>query len=178
MVFFGLCTLTGVICGVAGAALWVWLADPARAQVTGAGAFYGEAELNSQVEVTLWFLALGVVGGIVAGLVVGWLGNRQGVGVVVAVLVLCCVASAVSAYVGMAVWGPHLPTGPDQPVVGSYVKSELEITTMIAYLGWPIGGVLGVLAAITKWPRSRAIPPDSSEPSHTVAQERISSTGS
>lgn len=155
----GWCIAAGGVVAFPAAALWVWLADPPAVEVTETGAFFGEAELNQQVEVTLWFFVVGALLGLVCGLIVGTVGNRHGVVTVLAVLVLCAVASGVSAYVGIAVWGPVGPSQSDPgPAVGDVFESGLRIDSLIAYLGWPIGGLVGAVAAMTRWPRVEDAP--------------------
>lgn len=172
------CCVAGVIAAFPAAALWVWLADPPVVTVTSSGAFFGEAELNQQSEVTLWFLAIGTLLGLVSGLIVGAAGNRHGAVTVLAVLVLCTVATAVSAYVGITVWGPDAPSQADTgPGVGAVVESRLEIDSVIAYLGWPIGGLAGAVAAITRWARVEEMPPLPGV-SDTVASKETLSRGS
>jgi len=178
LVFVGWCIAAGGVVAFPAAALWVWLADPPAVEVTETGAFFGEAELNQQVEVTLWFFVIGALLGLACGLIVGAVGNRHGVVTVVAVLVLCAVASGISAYVGIAVWGPVGPSQSDPgPTVGDVFQSGLRIDSLIAYLGWPIGGLVGAVAAITRWPRGE----DASQltaPSDIVLSDETFSRGS
>ncbi len=176
LVFVVGCIAAGAVVAFPAAALWVWLADPPAIKVTEAGAFFGEAELNSQVEVTLWFLAIGVLLGLVCGLVVGAVGNRHGAVTVLAVLVLCAVASGISAYVGTAVWGPSGPSKSDRPLPGDLFESKLQIGSKIAYLGWPIGGLVGAVAAITRWPRIENSPTPAT-PSDTILSNWTASRG-
>ncbi|MBA3264776.1 MAG: hypothetical protein H0T14_00170 [Nocardioidaceae bacterium] len=154
LIFVVWCIAAGAVVGLPGAALWVWLADPPAVEVTTSGAFFGEAELNSQVEVTLWFFAVGAVLGLVCGLVAGALGNRHGVVTVLAVLTLSAVASGVSAYVGVAHWGSAGSLESEPPALGATLESGVEITSKVAYLGWPIGGLIGAATAISRWPRT------------------------
>ncbi len=170
------CLVVGAVIAIPAAALWVWLADPPTVEVTESGAFFGEAQLNQQVEVTLWFFALGTGLGLVCGLVVSALGNRHGVATVLSVLILCAVASALTAYVGITVWGPQGPSGSDPPSVGDIFESELQISSKIAYLGWPIGGLIGAVAGIVRWPKA-ADPPPLASSSDTVLTNRTSSRG-
>ncbi|MBA2445214.1 MAG: hypothetical protein H0V49_07780 [Nocardioidaceae bacterium] len=172
------CLVAGAVAAFPAAALWVWLAEPPVVAVTSSGAFFGEAELNQQSEVTLWFVAIGALLGLVCGLAVGAVGNRHGVVTVLAVLALCTAASALSAYVGIAVWGPAAPSQPDTgPGVGDVFESSLQIDSLIAYLSWPIGGLAGAVAAITRWPRVEEMPPLPGA-SDTVASKETFSRGS
>jgi hypothetical protein len=139
----------GLVAAPVAALGWAHLANPPTALVTRRGVFItGEANYNQQVSVTLWFLLIGVVLGFVCGLVVAWLGRRLGVVTVIAVFLLCAVASGVSAWLGAGVFGPDLDAQLAGARVGDLVASELSITSEVAYLGWPMGGMLGVLAGI------------------------------
>ncbi len=135
--------------------LWVTLADPPTVQVASDGGLYlGEQALNQQSEVTLWFLMVGVAVGAVAGLVVGWVGRRYGWPVVIAVLVLCAVGAFGSRYLGVHVFGPDPKAQAAQATVGTPIQLGVHLDTWVAYLGWPIGGLVGALAAIACWSRS------------------------
>ncbi len=145
--------LGGLVAAAVAALGWAYLANPPTALVTRRGVFItGEANYNQQVSVTLWFLLIGVVLGFVCGLVLAWLGRSRGVAVVVAVLLLCAAASGVSAWLGVGVFGPDLDAQLAGARVGDLVTSELSITSEVAYLGWPMGGMLGVLAGIALAP--------------------------
>jgi len=69
-------------CAVAGAALalvagwaWVTVSDPPSAELTAQGGiFVGEAEYDQQVGVTLWFIVVTLVFGVISGLAVAWRG--------------------------------------------------------------------------------------------------------
>ena len=100
-------SLAGVVLGVVGGYLWSVIADPPVGILTDRGVFLtDELAYNQQVVVTLWFLVLGAGLGLIGGFVLGLRGRRHGVAVVVAVLVLTAIAAAVSAYLGIHVFGP------------------------------------------------------------------------
>jgi hypothetical protein len=153
VVFLLASVLGGVIAGFAGGALWAALADPPKALITGQGAFLvSELSYNARVTVTLWFLAVGVLGGIVGGAVIGLLGRRHGPASVVASLLMSAVASGLAAWSGIHVFGPDGPQ-PHSGAPGDYVTTALAITSDVAYLGWPIGALLGVLLVTAVLPQ-------------------------
>lgn len=152
VVFVAVSALAGV--GVAFPAAWIWLqlADPPTGQLTKTGITLGEVQLNQRSEVTLWFLAVGFVAGLVAGIVVGWLGRRRGIVAVVAVVVLSAVGAALTAFLGIHLFGPDEKAEAAAASVGDSITSRLTVDTDLAYLGWPIGGVVGACLAILCWP--------------------------
>lgn len=170
-VFVIVSILAGLVVGVVAAVAWAQLADPPSATLTRQGVFLGgETDYNQQVTVTLWFLLVGGVLGFVSGLFVGWRGRRHGIATVLAVLLLCAAASSLSAWLGVNVLGPDLSAQAEAAAVGDLVRSELSITSDVAYLGWPIGGLVGALLGIGSWPgydkRSRLSPPSSTVVPH------------
>jgi hypothetical protein len=140
--------LAGAILAFPAAEVWLHLADPPAGELTRSGVALGEVQLNQQSGVTLWFLVVGAVAGLLAGLVVGWLGRRRGMVAVVAVVVLCAVGAWLSAYLGIHVFGPDEKAEAADASIGDLVVSELSVGTFLAYLGWPIGGLLGACAAL------------------------------
>jgi hypothetical protein len=116
--------------------------------------------------VTLWFLVIGAAAGAVAGVLVAWFGRHLGAPVVVAVLLLCGVATLGSRYCGVHVFGPDANAAAARAQVGDLVQLDAKLDTWVAYLGWPIGGLLGALAAIAGW--SRGERPRSTPPSPTL----------
>lgn len=150
------CAIAGAVLGVPAGLLWLKVADPPSAALTSTGAYFGDLERNQQVGVTLWFFVVGVALGLVAGLVVGWFGHRHGLTTVVAVLALCATAAWVTKWTGADVFGPDEQAQLADAHVGSHITLEVKLGTRIAYLGWPIGGLLGGLAAIFGWPRQRS----------------------
>jgi hypothetical protein len=144
---------------VAGAALavpaaWVWasVADPPRAVLTARGVSFGESQLNQQSEITLWFLVVGLAFGTAAGLATGLLGRRRGLDTVAAVAALCLVGAALTAFLGISVFGPDAEADLARSTVGESVTSDLRVDSLLAYLGWPIGGLAGLCVAIYTWP--------------------------
>jgi ribose/xylose/arabinose/galactoside ABC-type transport system permease subunit len=146
--------LGGVVAGFAGGAAWAALADPPKALITQRGAFLvSEVSYDHQVTVTLWFLVVGIVGGLVVGAVIGLLGRRHGLAVVVAAILMSAVATGLAAWSGINVFGPDGPQ-PHGGSPGDLVPTALSITSDVAYLGWPIGALIGVLLATAVLPNS------------------------
>ncbi len=168
LVYVGACAVAGSVLGVPGGLLWLQVADPPSIAMTSTGAYFGEVERNQQVGVTLWFFVVGIVVGLVAGLVVGWFGQRHGLATVAAVLALCAAAAWVSEWMGADVFGPDEQAQLATAHVGSEITLEVELGTRIAYLGWPIGGLLGGLTAIFSWPRQRSFLPSAATSSSVI----------
>jgi hypothetical protein len=146
--------LGGVVAGFAGGAAWAALADPPKALITQRGAFLvSEVSYDHQVTVTLWFLVVGIVGGLVAGAVIGLLGRRLGPVAVGAAVLMSAVATGLAAWSGIHAFGPDGPQ-PHAGSPGDLVPTALSITSDVAYLGWPIGAMLGVLIATALLPTS------------------------
>ena len=151
------CALAGAVLAIPAGWLWNTLADAPEGVVFEGDVFYDEVQLNVQAEVTLWFILIGVVLGIAAGLLVGLRGQRHGVVTVVAVLVLCSVAAGLSAWLGIHVFGPDEAAQVAAAEEGGEVSGGLGVDTWVAYLAWPVGGMIGALAAIAGWPREHRV---------------------
>ena len=144
--------VAGVALGVLAGWLWVVLSDPPRARLYSDGGIYlGEQALNQQSGVTLWFLVLGAAFGAAAGLLLSVIGARFGWLTVGAVLVLSVVGCIVSRYAGMDVFGSDPRAEAASASTGDLVRLGVQVDTWVAYLGWPIGGVLGSLGGIVTW---------------------------
>jgi hypothetical protein len=145
--------LGGVAAGFAGGAVWEKLADPPLALVTRQGVFLAsEAGYDHRVVETLWFFVVGIVGGIVVGAVVGLIGRRHGVVAVVAAALMSAVASGLAAWSGIHVFGPDVSSQLAGAGPGDQVRTALTIGSDVAYLGWPIGALIGVLLAAAVLP--------------------------
>lgn len=156
--FAAWCLVATVAFSAGGAQLWAKLADPPSATLTSQGVFFGEVELNQQSGVTLWFFVVGVGLGVVVGLLTGLLGRNLGVVAVVSSLVICAVVSVSSARLGISVLGPDEQAQLAATTLGGSVTAKLAVSSFVAYLGWPIGGLVGVLAAVSCWPRREELP--------------------
>lgn len=150
--FVGCCLLAGVALGLAGAYAWQGLANPPSGTLERRGVFFGEQQLDQQVGVTLWFLVVGAFLGIASGAVVGLVGRLHGVVVVAGVLLMCAVASGLSARLGSDVFGVAGKAQLAGAEEGTTFTSRLSITSSVAYLGWPLGGLVGAVLAILTWP--------------------------
>jgi hypothetical protein len=156
-IYVAIAAAAGVVFGIVGGWLWSVVADPPTGVLTDRGVFLtDELSYNQQVLMTLWFLIVGAGLGLVAGALFGLRGRRHGVTVVVAVLVLTAIAAGVSAWLGIHVFGPDPDSQIAHSAVGDPITSALEIETFVAYLGWPIGGLLGVLATVSTWRQSES----------------------
>jgi hypothetical protein len=145
--------------------LWVVLSNPPTVPLArGGGLFLGEQALDQQSGVTLWFLVLGAGFGAAAGLAVGWWGQRFGWLTVVGVLLLCGVATVLSRYLGVHLFGSDPRSESANASVGDPIRLDVSLDTWVAYLGWPLGGLAGALAAIFGWSRS-SLPPQMPESS-------------
>ncbi len=154
VLFLVACTVGGAAVGVPGGWLWASLAGPPSAELTSDGAIFGEAQLDRQVGVTLWFAVLGAALGLLVGVAVAWRRSRYGVGAVFAVVLACVAASLVSYLTGVHVFGPDASAQLAEARVGQRVTAPVGLGTKIAYLGWPLGGLTGALFAICWWPRN------------------------
>ncbi len=163
-VLFGCCILVGAALAPIAGWLWAALADPPTVRIASDGGLYlGEEALNQQSGVTLWFLVVGAAIGALAGLAVGWFGRRFGWPTVLGVLVVCVVGAVGSRYLGQHVFGPDPAAAAAHATVGTPIQLGVRLDTWVAYLGWPIGGLVGALVAITCWSRSET--PSQSPPS-------------
>ncbi len=166
VVFVLACMGVGAVAAIPAGWLWAQVADPPTATLTAAGLEFGELEFDKVTGVTMWFMVIGVGFGLVLGTVVGWIGRRHGLVTAVAVLAMCGVATYLTMLCGVHWFGPD--NGIDmvglftnttrQPLVdanvGDVIKSELAVRSSVAYLGWPIGGLIGAIAAIFGWPKA------------------------
>ncbi len=169
---FGVAALVGAVLAPLVGWLWVQLADPPTAPLgSNGGVFLGEQGLNQQSGVTLWFFVLGLGVGAAAGLAVGWFGQRFGWLTVLAVLLLCVIGSLGSAYLGIHVFGPDPRAEAAGAKVGHLIQLSVSLDTRVAYLGWPIGGLLGALAAIAGWSRVETLPGPSATPTPASVAE-------
>lgn len=152
--------LVGVAAGFAGGFVWAAVANPPEATVTRRGVFLAsEVAYNAQVSASLWFLVVGVVGGVVLGLGAGLVGRKHGLATIAAAVLMCAAASGIAAWSGASVFGPDLDEQVAGAKPGDQVTTELSVGADVVYLGWPIGGLLGVFGAIACWPADRKQPP-------------------
>jgi hypothetical protein len=147
--------LGGVAAGFAGGAVWAAVADPPLASVTRQGVFLAsEAGYNQRVAESLWLLVVGLVGGILVGAIVGVVGRRLGLTAIVAAVAAAAVATGIAAWSGIHVFGPDLGAQLADARPGDQVRTALTVTSDVAYLGWPIGALLGLLVITALIPSS------------------------
>lgn len=143
----------GVVLGLVGGAAWAAVASAPAALRTSTGLVLGETQLDQQVGVTMWFLVTGVVVGVLVGCVVCWKGSPYGVLAVAAALVAAALACFVSYWSGVHLFGPGSADASAGSSGTRRVVVSLSVDTDAAYLGWPVGSLLGAVAAISAWPR-------------------------
>lgn len=148
--------LVGALGGLAAGWVWTRIAAPPAGLLTSGGVVFGETELNQQVAVTMKFLVTGLSAGLVVGLLLAWRGSRHGLAAVLAVVLACAVASFVSYWTGVHVFGPDAKAQLTSASVGDRITAPVSVGTKVAFLGWPIGGLIGALLAISWWPRTSA----------------------
>jgi hypothetical protein len=68
---------------------------------------------------------------------------------------MTAIACALSAWLGIELFGPD----PHEQVAassnGDPITAALDISSKVAYLGWPIGGLLGLLVGVSTWTRAK-----------------------
>jgi hypothetical protein len=133
--------------GLAGARIWFEATDLPAFLVTRNGASLDELQLGRSFNSPGWFLVIGIGGGLLGGLVFGAAYRRHGVVAVVAVFAGSLLASYVCYHYGVT-----LDQGPVRPRLhaaapGDRVQVELTLRAVGVRLAWPIGALVGVLAA-------------------------------
>ena len=146
--------LGGVVAGFAGGAVWAAVADPPLALVTRDGVFLtSEVSYDHRVAETLWFLAVGVLGGILLG--------RRDRPDRPATRPADCRGGRVGGRGGVRARLPGREYTSSAPISqsqladaspGDHVHTALTITADVAYLGWPIGALIGLLAVTALMP--------------------------
>jgi hypothetical protein len=138
--------------------------------LTATGLSFGEREFDRVAGVTLWFLVIGLVFGLVLGGAVGWMGRRHRAETGLAGVALCLAGSGLTQLFGTQLFGPaqgidmvELFTSDSRAplrdaAVGDVIRSELAVRSNVAYLGWPIGGMIGAIAGISGWSRRQRRP--------------------
>ncbi len=148
------CVVAGVLLALVAGWVWVAVADPPAAELTAeGGVFFGEAELDRQVGVTLWFIVVTLVFGIVSGLAVAWRSYRHGLGVVLAILAMSIVGSWLTSRFGQDLFGADPQAQLETAKPGDLITGDVSLGTRVAYLGWPIGGMIGAMAGVSGWPK-------------------------
>jgi hypothetical protein len=149
----------GVVLGLVGGAVWAAVASPPAALRTSTGLILGETQLDQQFGVTMAFLVTGVIVGVLVGLAVCWKGATYGVLAVAAAVAAAVIGCFLSYWSGVHLFGPGSPGALTAHSGAQRVVVQLSVDTDAAYLGWPVGSLLGAVAAISAWPRQRANSP-------------------
>lgn len=153
--------VAGAVLAVPAGWLWVQLADPPSGMLDSSRqVLFGEIEADQVVGATWWFLVVGMAFGVVTGVALSWRGYRHGIATVIAVLALSTTGSFVSYVVGHEVFGADVAQQLAAAETGDRITADVRLTSDIAYLGWPMGGLLGVLVGVVSWPKSAISPRD------------------
>jgi hypothetical protein len=173
MVYVACCVAAGVVASLPAAWLWITVADPPSAELSANGLKFGESSFDHVSAITLWFFLLGLGIGLVLGLVAALMGRRHGWVTVVAIVLMTWVGASLTVW-----WGVHL-IGPDHPIdfvalfngttqqraemlkglkPGDELVSTVALSTPVALLGWPMGGMVGALLGASMWPTEAKAP--------------------
>ncbi len=154
VVLVAVCAAGGAVFAIPAAWVWSRVAGPPSAPLKSDGLVsYGEQSLDQLVGVAMWFIVVCLAFGIVSGLVVAWRGYSYGVASVVAVVALSAVASWLTYKLGHDVFGPDFDGQVKAAQIGDEITYDLTIQTKVAYLSWPIGGLIGAVAGVSAWPK-------------------------
>lgn len=171
VVVLGALLVLGAVCGV----VWSQVVTPALFTKLAKGAVMGEVELGQQFARDGWYVVIALVAGLLSGVtVLRWRPRAPLLGVGL-LLVGCCLAAAVMAWVGHLL-GP----GDPQPLlsaakVGAHVPQRLRVDTFVVYLGWPFGVLVGALLVLLGPDRSGAAVPRADvggQPAESAPPER------
>ncbi len=137
----GLLLVLGLLCGV----LWSLVVTPAQFTKLATGGSMGEDQLGLMFAADGWYVAIALVAGTVAGFGL----SRWRVSDALRTSVLLVLGSAVAA-AAMAgtghLLGPGDPkTALDAARLGARVPDQLTVDTVVVYLAWPVGVLLGAL---------------------------------
>ncbi|WP_229053608.1 hypothetical protein [Aeromicrobium sp. Leaf350] len=147
--------VTTVLAGVAGAVAWSQIADPARWTVAEQGLQMDQVAVAAQFGVTLTFVFVAVVGGLVLGFLLGVLARPVSWPLVPIAAVAGVVATLISWQLGL-LWGPPDPSSVTGLAQGDTVPDVLALTFPAAFLAWPIATIAGLLPGVALNPAARA----------------------
>ena len=134
-----------LVVGVLGAALWAWWAEPAHWQVLQGRIVMTEYDSRAVFPVMLRFGVVGVALSLLLGLV-GQLLLRVDWSDAVLIASGAVVASLVAWRLGI-ILGPPDPTTVSGLKEGDIIEERLAVGSVVPFLAWPIGALLGVLVA-------------------------------
>ena len=147
--------LTTVLTGVAGAVIWVQVAEPARWTVADGGLQMGQEAVSAEFGVSLAFAVVGLGGGLLLGFLLGVLARPVGWPLVIVAAGAGAVATLVAWQLGM-IWGPPDPSTVSGVTTGETVPDELAVTVPAAFLTWSIAAIAGLLPGLALNPSARA----------------------
>ncbi len=175
--YVAVCLVTGVLAAIPAAWLWVRQSDLPSARLTAQGLQFGELAFNQVSAITFWFMTIGFAFGVVLGVVVALLGKRHGLVTPLGILLLSLVGTSLMLWCGIHWFGPgkavdfvglYVATPKERTQLlsgfqnGDLLVSSLRLTTPVALLAWPIGGMLGSLGGSYVWskpPKTPWMPP-------------------
>jgi hypothetical protein len=167
--YAAICIAVAFLASVPAAWLWIKLADPPSARLTGSGLQFGETSFDQVSTITLWFAVVGFGFALVLGFVAAVLGRRHGVVAVLTILVASWVGVSMTLWFGVHVFGPDHPidfvalfngsTAQRSAMLkgfdnGDVLVSTVQLASPVGLLGWPVGAMLGALAGVTMWPHT------------------------
>ncbi|MEG9225623.1 hypothetical protein [Aeromicrobium sp. Sec7.5] len=147
--------LMTVLTGLAGAVVWVQLAEPARWTVADGSLQMGQEAVTAQFAVSIAFAVVGLGGGLLLGFLLGVLARPVGWPLVVVAAGAGAVATLIAWQLGM-VWGPPDPSTVSGVSTGDTIPDELTVTIPAAFLAWSIAAIAGLLPGVALNPSARA----------------------
>jgi hypothetical protein len=135
-----------VVLGLVGALAWWLLVDPAYfTKADNGGLGMGEVQLAERFNADAWYAVIAAVLGLLSGGALTWWRSRDFLLTSVLLLLGSGLAAAVMAGTGR-VLGPADPgTLADGIAVGARLPTQLEVTSAVCYLVWPIATLIGAL---------------------------------
>jgi hypothetical protein len=148
------CLLGFAVAGALGGVVWDRVTTPAAYRVTTSGAYIDEPGLSLVFSADGWFLVVGLGLGLVGGAALGLAYRRHGLVMVLAVLAGSCLAGYLAYQLGHQLGPTDLRERLRAAKPGQLVPIALSVRSPGCLLGWPIGALLGALAAALTWKRS------------------------
>ena len=135
-----------VVLGLVGALAWWLLVEPAYfTKADNGGLGMGEVQLAERFNADGWYAVIAAVLGLLSGGALSWWRSRDFLLTSVLLLLGSGLAAAVMAGAGR-VLGPTDPGALAGGVaVGDRLPMQLEVTSSVCYLVWPIAALIGAL---------------------------------
>lgn len=146
-----LCVALGVVGGVVWEAVW----RPPLAVVVEGRTVLAGAEAERAFDATGWFLIVGGAGGLLAGVLTGALVRVRQLLTLVVLLAGSALAGVVMAAVGAALGPPDPARIASRSQDLTRLPMALEVSSLPAYLVFPIGAVTGLLLVLVLAPADR-----------------------